>query len=129
MLGPGLGGLFAVGLFVFALFDVISTDDILVRNLPKGMWLVLVIFVPIIGPIAWLIMGRPMYASWQPGGQSAPRPRRRYVAPEDRPDFGSRAAPPTSSGRTADDLRRWEQELARRDDELRRRDEDDTPTT
>lgn len=124
LLGPGLGGVIVFALWLFAVFDVIATDEVLVRNLPKGLWLLLVIFVPLVGSVAWLIMGRPLYAGWQPGGQTGPRPNR-YVAPEDRPEHTSRGAPPTSAGPSADDLRRWEDDLARREEELRRRQEGD----
>ena len=120
-LGPGIGGLIVMAIWLFAIFDVIATDEILVRNLPKGLWLVLVIFVPIVGPIAWLIMGRPMYAGWQPGGQRSPAPRRQ--APrgiEDDPGWSGATAAPA---RSADDLERWERDLARREEELRRRDD------
>ncbi len=58
-------------LWVWAVFDVISSDAELVRNLPKMIWLVLVIFIPTLGSIAWLIMGRPAYASFAPGGARA----------------------------------------------------------
>jgi hypothetical protein len=124
-LGPGIGGLIVMALWIFAIFDVIATDEILVRNLPKGLWLVLVIFVPVVGPLAWLIMGRPMYAGWQPGGQRAPESKRQ--APrgiEDDPGWsGTNAAPQ----RSADELRRWERDLARREEELRRRDDGPGP--
>ena len=122
VLGPGLGGFIVFALWLYAIFDVISTDEILVRNLPKGMWLILVIFVPVVGPVAWLILGRPLYAGWQPGGQTSVAPRR-YVAPEDRVT-DLRPSP----GPSPEDLRRWEDDLARREQELRRRDEgDDAP--
>jgi Phospholipase_D-nuclease N-terminal len=127
MLVPSIGGFIVLAIWVFAIFDVIATDEVLVRNLPKGFWLIFVVFVPLIGSIAWLIMGRPLYASWQPGGQAAPRPPKRFVAPEDRPEFssGPRGLPTTgedsSSSPSVDDLRRWERELAQREDDLRRR--------
>ncbi len=55
-------------LWVWAVFDVISSDAERVRNLPKMIWLLLVIFVPTLGSIAWLIMGRPASSSFTPGG-------------------------------------------------------------
>ncbi|QGG94500.1 PLD nuclease N-terminal domain-containing protein [Actinomarinicola tropica] len=122
VLFPSVGAIVVFAIWLFAVFDVISTDEVLVRNLPKVMWLVFVIFVPLVGSIAWLILGRPLYAGWQPGGQTQGAPRPRYVAPEDRPDFGR-----SSPGPSAEDLRRWEDDLARREQELRRRDEDEPP--
>lgn len=120
LLVPSLGGLIVFAVWLFAVFDVIATDDVLVRNLPKPLWLLLVIIVPLVGSIAWLVLGRPLYASWQPGGQVSAEPRRRFVAPEDRADFAERPLP----GPSAEDLRRWEDDLARREREIRG-DEDD----
>jgi len=59
---PGLFGMVMMALWIYAIFDVIATDSILVRNLPKGMWVGLVVFFPLIGSIAWLTLGRPTYA-------------------------------------------------------------------
>jgi len=65
--GPELGGMILLGLWLYAILDVISTDDMLVRNLSKGMWLLIVIFLPDVGSIAWLMVGRPHGAGWRPG--------------------------------------------------------------
>lgn len=118
---PTLGTIVVMGLWIFALLDVIQTDEILVRNLPKMMWLVLVIFIPLVGSLAWLIAGRPLYAGWAPGGETGQRPAAR-LAPEDRPDWGLRpGSGPTSA--SSSELQRWEDDLARRERELRRRDQ------
>jgi hypothetical protein len=55
----GVFGLVVLGLWIFCLLDVISTDEYACRNLGKTMWLLLVLFLPAIGSIAWLIAGRP----------------------------------------------------------------------
>src|ERR1043166_8345573 len=63
-------GLVALALFLFwvwALFDCISTDSALCRNLPKGVWLILVLLLPDVGALAWLLLGRPERAGWRPG--------------------------------------------------------------
>ena len=64
----GLGFLMFIALWVHAVLDVIRTDRVLVRNLPKPVWLLVVVFVPLVGPVTWLIAGRPLYARWVPGG-------------------------------------------------------------
>jgi phospholipase D-like protein len=51
-----------LGLLIFCLIDCIQTESVLVRNLPKGLWILLIIFVPVIGSIAWLVAGR----TWDP---------------------------------------------------------------
>jgi len=87
LFGPGLFGFLVFALWVYALLDAIATDESLVRNLPKLLWIVLILFVPLVGPIAWLMLGRPLYAGWRPGDTTS-RPTRRYRGPEDDPDFG-----------------------------------------
>ncbi len=64
--GGGILGLAVLVLSIFSIFDV-GSEETLVRNLPKAGWLPLVIFVPPIGPIAWLIMGRPQNVSLSRG--------------------------------------------------------------
>jgi len=39
--------------------DIIGTPAQKVRNLPKVAWLLLVLFFPLLGSIAWLAAGRP----------------------------------------------------------------------
>jgi hypothetical protein len=62
----GLGALVVLGLWIFCLIDVITTDESLCRNLGKTMWLILVLFLPAIGSIAWLVAGRPQVAKSMP---------------------------------------------------------------
>jgi hypothetical protein len=52
-------GLAELALFVYCLIDVISSDEGSIRNLPKLAWVAIVVFIPIVGPIAWLAAGRP----------------------------------------------------------------------
>lgn len=124
---PFAGGLFALAalaLWVYCIVDVISTDDSQVRNLPKLLWLILVIFLPTVGSIAWLILGRPQNASFVPGDQgprSRPASGRRFVPPDDSPEFLA------SLDERSRELRKWEEDLKRREDELRKRREDEEP--
>jgi Phospholipase_D-nuclease N-terminal len=53
------GGLLLLALWLFCIIDVIVTDEWRVRNLPKGVWVLLVLVLPDIGSIAWLVAGRP----------------------------------------------------------------------
>jgi hypothetical protein len=57
--------LIAFAVWVFCIIDVITTPDVDCRNLPKFVWLMIVILLPDIGSIAWLVAGR----TWN----SAPR--------------------------------------------------------
>lgn len=80
--------LISLALSVYALFSCIQTPDEDVPHLPKLVWIVLIVFVPFVGPIVWLLMlrnqlGRRDRAARQP----KPGPRPRPVAPDDDPDF------------------------------------------
>ena len=43
---------------VFALIDIIMRDEWQVRHLPKFGWILLVIFLPLIGTVLWFVIGR-----------------------------------------------------------------------
>lgn len=59
LLLDGVLGLIVLGLWIFCLLDVISTDESVCRNLSKVWWIILVLFFPLVGSIAWLVAGRP----------------------------------------------------------------------
>lgn len=48
-----------LAILVIALIDIISTDNVLVRGLPKIAWVLLVVLLPLIGALLWLAFGRP----------------------------------------------------------------------
>ncbi|MEV4576786.1 PLD nuclease N-terminal domain-containing protein [Nonomuraea jabiensis] len=52
-------GLVTLVLWLYCLFDAITTPDVLCRNLPKIVWVVIVLLFPLIGSVAWLVAGRP----------------------------------------------------------------------
>ncbi len=79
--GGGVLALIEIVLLVYCVLNIITTPDTEVRNLPKLLWLVLVVVLPLIGGIAWLIAGRP-----QGPARSVPYKGNRGVPPEyDRP--------------------------------------------
>ncbi|RRQ26997.1 PLDc_N domain-containing protein [Rhodococcus sp. Eu-32] len=74
-------GLLIMILWVFCLIDVITADEGGVRHLPKMMWLLLVIFIPLAGSIVWLLVGRPIGGGiW--GGAGVPQRRSNSAYPE-----------------------------------------------
>jgi hypothetical protein len=88
----GLGAALMLLLFSYSLVDLIATDAALIRNLPKLAWLAVIILVPIVGPLCWIVLGRPHGAAVLPGTQGVagpPRPKTRQqpLAPDDDPDF------------------------------------------
>ena len=119
----GVVALVLLGLWIYCIFDVVTTDESLCRNLPKFMWLMIVFFLPDIGSIIWLVAGRPEKASFRIGDNSY-RPDRRPVGPEDRGDFGvdlSRLSPPVREREEQAQMRLREEQLRRREEELLRR--------
>ena len=73
--------LVAVALTIYAVVDCLQTAQDEVRLLPKIAWLVVVLIVPVVGPLAWLFVGRER--SLPPRGRPLSGPR----GPEDDPDF------------------------------------------
>ena len=78
--------LISLVLTVYALFSCIQTPDEDVPHLPKLVWIVLIVFVPFVGPIVWLLMSRTQGSRRDVTGRP-PRPSARPVAPDDDPDF------------------------------------------
>jgi len=44
--------------FLFALVDIITRDEAQVKHLPKVAWVLLVVFIPLIGTVLWFALGR-----------------------------------------------------------------------
>ncbi|HEX4492126.1 MAG TPA: PLD nuclease N-terminal domain-containing protein [Acidimicrobiia bacterium] len=141
------GGIVALALLLFwvwALFDCVATDAALCRNLPKGVWIIIVLILPDIGSLLWLLLGRPERAHWRPGSTDYSKPRR-PIGVEDHPRYRAIAgvtdrqsaeldarldeweqqqraiARPTKDATEPTDLDAWEADLNRRELELRAR--------
>ena len=69
-------------MWLFSLIEAISTPSDRVRNLPKIVWVLLILFFPFVGSIAWLVAGRPDGI----GSRRSPHERAQPSYPEyDRP--------------------------------------------
>ncbi|GAA0959340.1 hypothetical protein GCM10009554_72860 [Kribbella koreensis] len=79
--------LISLVLSVYALFSCIQTRDEDVPYLPKLVWIVLIVFVPFVGPIVWLLMSRTEAVRRERAAVPKARPTGRPVAPDDDPDF------------------------------------------
>lgn len=77
-----LGLLLVFGLTLYALIDCIRTDDSEVKGLPKVLWMVVIVLIGLIGPIAWLVAGRDRRFRPPPRAATAGP-----VAPDDDPAF------------------------------------------
>ncbi|MBF6330547.1 PLD nuclease N-terminal domain-containing protein [Nocardia transvalensis] len=80
-------GLITLVLWVYCLIDVIMSPESEIRQLPKGLWLLIVILLPTVGAILWLLIGRPTTTRPRPTTTPYPEYDRpgRYIAqnPED----------------------------------------------
>lgn len=114
-------------LAVCALISCLSADENGIRALPRFAWVLVILFFPLLGSIAWFFAGRPTTAAHPgaPGGRTAKGPgRRQPVAPDDDPEFlTSLAAEQAKKDREL--FERWEEDLRRREGEIRRRETDD----
>ncbi|MFI6293753.1 PLDc N-terminal domain-containing protein [Nonomuraea sp. NPDC050790] len=81
--------------WLYSLFDVITTPEDEVRNVPKALWVLVIILVPVVGGLLWFLLGRPIRgASGGDGGGPLRMPKRPAPprqdppkGPEDDPDF------------------------------------------
>ena len=77
-----------LGFALYCVIDLVRSRDDEVRGLPRLVWLILMILLPVVGGVAWLVAGRPR--SPRPAGAAGP-PRAsgppRVLGPDDDPDF------------------------------------------
>ncbi|GAA1031285.1 PLD nuclease N-terminal domain-containing protein [Virgisporangium ochraceum] len=124
----GLLMLIDLALLVIALIDCLSTEEFSVRNLPKVVWVFVILLFSPIGAIAWFVAGRPQKSpigrggQWRPGAGFPERERPRPLAPDDDPQF----LQSVERSRRADEelFDKWEADLKRREEELKRREGD-----
>lgn len=80
----------ALGLIVFSLVECLTANGHSIRHLPKPVWLMLIVLVPVVGAVGWLLFGRPQHHHHRHAGPPAePQHRRRShpIGPDDDPDF------------------------------------------
>jgi len=109
-------GLVILGVMVFALVDIIRREEFQVKHLPKTMWLIVVILLPLIGSVLWFTLGR-VYPEDAP---RMPRPSPRATAA---PPAPVRREERTTERQIADLEREIEQDVRRREMDRQRRDQ------
>ncbi len=82
---------------IYAFVDCVQTDHRLVRVLAKPVWL-LVVLVPVLGPLVWFVAGRTDARGGRPPQRPGPAARppapRGPRGPDDDPDFLRKLRPP-----------------------------------
>ena len=85
--------LLSLALTVYCVIDAFQTPEADMRSLPKMAWIIVVLLFPVIGPVAWLLFGRPTRHSLRTSSQQQVEERRRDEdrrrprGPDDDPDF------------------------------------------
>jgi len=98
-------GLGIVALSIYAAIDALMTDKRRTRGLPKALWVLVILVLPVIGAVLWLTLGK---------DRGKRKPVMRQTAPDDDPDFLRRLG---SEKEQEERIRRLEQELADLDDD------------
>ncbi|WP_406067002.1 PLD nuclease N-terminal domain-containing protein [Micromonospora sp. NBC_01638] len=110
-------------LAVCALISCLSAEEGQIRALPRIAWVLIILFFPLVGSIAWFIAGREPSSGapkgWPGGPGPAERQRPRPLAPDDDPEF-LRSMQDRAKQQDQELFRRWEEDLRRREDDLRR---------
>ncbi|MEX1209285.1 MAG: PLD nuclease N-terminal domain-containing protein [Candidatus Nanopelagicales bacterium] len=73
------GVLLGLAMYIWFVIDVIRTPSSSMRTLPKFVWLLIVVLIPLIGGILWYLGGRPR--------RERRGKRRGPTAPDDDPTF------------------------------------------
>jgi hypothetical protein len=107
-----VGIVIAAAFIIYALVDCLFADASRFRALNKPLWALIIVVLPVIGAVLWFLLGKT-----RKNGQPE---RRRFVAPDDDPEFSGRSAATISDldRETTDErIRRLEQELSELDDD------------
>ncbi|MCD5354829.1 PLD nuclease N-terminal domain-containing protein [Kineosporia mesophila] len=70
-----------IGVTIYAAIDCLRSADDEIRTLPKPLWLLFIVLIPLLGGVTWILFGRQS----SPGNQ--PPRRLRTVGPDDDPEF------------------------------------------
>ena len=75
-----------LAVWIYAFIDCLNTPEQEVRKLPKVVWVIIILLFGqvLLGPVAWFAVGRPRRNA--PYGATRPD-QRRWVAPDDNPEF------------------------------------------
>ncbi|WP_029629161.1 PLDc N-terminal domain-containing protein [Yaniella halotolerans] len=119
----------SLGVMIYALIEAISTPSDRTRIMPKGIWIVVIVLVPLVGGVLWLLFGNEnsYLASTVRGFRKTSGPPRPST-PDDDEEFLRSLDIQRNQKRRAEELERRERELRRREEELEDdSDEDQNP--
>jgi len=114
--------LLVLGFWLWALLDCIVSPRAEVRNLPKFVWLLLIVLLWVFGAAAWAFLGRPprgaraARATGALGREGARRPVRADDLPPVAPAAGAGAMTDARSAELDRRIEEWEAEQAGEED-------------
>lgn len=79
--------LLVLGFVIFCLVDCFQTPTERVRTLPKVIWVLVILILPVVGGAVWLLAGRTWGASGSRGDSGGRGGGRGPTAPDDDDDF------------------------------------------
>jgi hypothetical protein len=100
-----IGVILAVAFTLFGLVDAAMADQRRARGLPKPVWIVVIVVLPVIGALLWFTIGK------------GPVDQDTVAAPDDDPDFTGRSGG-SRDGMSQNDVDRRMRELEKRLREL-----------
>ncbi|TPW71537.1 PLDc N-terminal domain-containing protein [Schumannella sp. 10F1B-5-1] len=116
-------GLISLAAVVIAVVDIVRTDDLKIKHLPKFAWVIIVILLSLLGALLWFFLGkdrperdraaRQARDAGHPVGTGSLR-LTRPVAPDDDPDFLLQLR---KEREQEERIRKLEQKLAELDDD------------
>lgn len=114
---------------IYALIEAISTPSERVRIMPKGLWIIVIILIPLIGGVLWLLFGNQnsYLASTVQGFKKTSGPIR-PTSPDDDDEFLRSLDIQRAQQKRAEELRKREEELRRREEQLKSKEDSDDDT-
>lgn len=107
---------------IYCLVDAITSRDDRVRHLPQVGWILLILYFPFVGSVAWLVAGRPARGAAARRSHEQPAPE----FPEyDRPGRAAASNPEADAEFLRKVRERAEEQRRRAAEEWRRRQEDE----
>lgn len=87
----------SIAIAIYALADCASTEEERIKGLPKIVWVLLIVFIPWVGPLAWLLVGKNrsipgesgLKREWRQAQEARAKKQaaQRPIAPDDDPEF------------------------------------------
>ena len=75
-----------LAVMIFAIVDAITSDSWRIRFMPKVVWVLLIVFLPLVGSILWFVLGKERSAPQTLGSFGDPRRQEAVARPSSTED-------------------------------------------